>query len=229
MSSEKTAAEVQQAYIGTMGSELGGLFFGLSNECASLHWKWEEFVSLFGTSPQRTELLNKSAGAFFRIVQETLWDSVLLHIARLMDSPQSVGKENLCLPRLGSLVSASVRADVERDFQDCSAKCKFARDWRNRRIAHRDLALALRHPSALPLQLANEKLVQEALKSITVVLNTVQLHYQGSKTIYRVEPPGNASALLHLLQAGLQWEEDRHKRLRSGMFTPEDLKRLPPI
>jgi hypothetical protein len=229
MSSEKTATEVQQAYIEAMGSELGDLFFRLSNECVWLHWKWEEFVALFGTNLQRIELLNKSAGAFFRIVQDTLWESVLLHIARFMDSLQSIGKDNLCLPRLVSLVSAPVRADVQKGVEECQAKCEFARDWRNRRIAHRDLALALRDRSAVRLKLANEEIVEEALESIAAVLNTVQRHYQGSTIIYRVEPPGNTRSLLHLLQAGLQWEEDRHKRLRSGMFTPEDLKRLPPI
>lgn len=123
MSSEKTAAQVHQGYVKAMGPELGDLFFRLSNECVSLHWKWEEFVSLFGTSPERISLLNKSAGAFFRIVQDTLWENVLLHIARLMDPPQSVGKDNLCLRRLLALVAAPIRPDVEKMLQECQAKC----------------------------------------------------------------------------------------------------------
>lgn len=96
-----------------------------------------------------------------------------------------------------------------------------------RKVAHRDLALALRHSSAVPLAPASEKAVEEALESIAALLNKIQRHYQGSIEIYRLEPPGNARSLLYLLQAGLQAEEDRHQRLKSGKFRREDLQRTP--
>lgn len=49
MSSEQTAEEARQEYLAAMGTELGGVFFELRKECVMLHWKWQEFVALFGT------------------------------------------------------------------------------------------------------------------------------------------------------------------------------------
>ena len=57
-------------------------------------WKWNDFVELFGTKETRIDLLNGSAPRFFRIVQNVLWEETLLHLARLTDSPDSVGKRS---------------------------------------------------------------------------------------------------------------------------------------
>jgi hypothetical protein len=143
MSRELSADEARQSYIAAMGSELGPLCFELWNECVLLHWKWEEYVTLFGTSPGRINLLNDSAGAFFRIVQDSLWEDILLHISRLTDPPRSSGKDNLTLQRLARLVEDQLQPPLRTLLTTCSAACAFARDWRMRRIAHRDLALAL--------------------------------------------------------------------------------------
>ena len=87
MSRHLTADEVRQDYIATMGKELGGQFNRLYNECLWLHLKWSEYVSLYGTSPARIDLLNKSARGFFVLLDSSLWEDVLLHICRLTDDP----------------------------------------------------------------------------------------------------------------------------------------------
>jgi hypothetical protein len=226
MPSEQTAAEVQQEYVAAMGQELGNVFFGLRNECITLHWKWGEFVELFGTSPERIALLNKSAGAFFRIVQDTLWDDVLLRIARLTDAPQfgskKNNKENLTLLRLPHLVEPPLRAKVENLLRECLAKCDFARDWRNRRIAHSDLALALDHPGAVPLVSASRQHVKDALGAIVALLNAVLVHYLNAEAMYEVHPLGNSLSLLYVLRDGLKAEADRSERLKSGNYNPDD-------
>ena len=122
-----------------MGSALGNVFFELRNECVMFHWKWQEYVVLFGTKPERIELLDEAAGAFFWIVQDTLWDDVFLRIARLTDPPRSAGKDTLSLRRLPLLVAAAFQGQVDTILQECLSKCEFARAWRNRRIAHTDL------------------------------------------------------------------------------------------
>ncbi|MFB3917100.1 MAG: hypothetical protein ACE14M_10250 [Terriglobales bacterium] len=222
MSSDQTEQQVHHDYVAGMGSELGNVFFRLRNECVMLHWKWEEFVALFGTRPERIELLNRAAGAFFWVVQDTLWDDVLLRIARLTDPPQSRGKYNLTLARLTELVALPLRQKVEALFQGCAARSAFARDWRNRRIAHSDLALALDHRTAEPLASASRKHVNDALAAIVAVLNAVQVHYLRSESMYELTPHGNAVSLLYVLRDGLKAEEDRIKRLKSGNYTPDD-------
>ncbi len=222
MSSHQTEREVQQEYVAGMGQELGNVFFRLRNETVMLHWKWGEFVALFGTKPERIELLNEAAGAFFWVVQDTLWEDVLLRIARLTDPPQSVRKDNLTLARLPALIAAPIGAEVERLFLECAAKSAFARDWRNRRIAHSDLALALEQQSATPLAAASRKHVNDALAAFVALLNAVQVHYLRSEAMYELHTHGDAVSLLYVLRDGLKADEERMRRIKSGNGTPDD-------
>jgi hypothetical protein len=62
-------------------------------------------VVLFGTKPERIDLLNKAAPALFHMIQERLWDTTLLNIVRLTDPPMSAGRSNLTVTRLPSLIT----------------------------------------------------------------------------------------------------------------------------
>lgn len=171
MSAHRTAEEVQQHHIEVMGEGLGPLYHALWNELAWLYSKWDEYLELFGTKPSRIELINKVAGHFFRIVQDSLWEDSLLHIARLTDPPKSAGKENLTIRKLPDLI------EEERFKKHLSAlidiaveKADFCRDWRNRRIAHKDLGLAMK-TGAEPLKMASRAKVKEVLSLLLPVEN----------------------------------------------------------
>jgi hypothetical protein len=179
-----TAEDAKTRNIEKMGEALGNQYSALWQEVASLYTKWGEYVELFGTGPSRVDLLNQAAPAFFRLVQDSLWDDVLLHLARLTDPPQSVGKSNLTIcnllhlathPRTQKTLPALVHAAVE--------KARFSRDWRNRRIAHRDLQLSL-DGSASPLALASRQHVKDALSTIVAVLNEIEIVYMDSQTFF---------------------------------------------
>lgn len=96
----RTPDKSKDANVVAMGEELGLLYSALWQQVAGLHHKWEQFVVLFGTKESRVQLLNASAGQFFRVVQDTLRGDTLLHIARLTDSAKSAGKSNLSIRRL---------------------------------------------------------------------------------------------------------------------------------
>lgn len=119
-----------------MGKDLGALYSALWQEVASIHAKWAQYVVLFGTKPERIELLNKAAPSFFHLVQDTLWENVILHIARLTDSPQSVGKPNLSIKRLPVLISdPKLREKIDSEVSACVSSAEFSRDWRNDGLA----------------------------------------------------------------------------------------------
>jgi len=230
MSRHSTPEQVEQQYVEAMGPEPGRLFYLLWNECAWLHSKWGEYVTLFGSKPERIDLLNAAAALFFRIVQDSLWEDILLHIARLTDPPRSAGKDNFSLQRLPPIVDAKIQPCVKELLKTCIAKCKFAHDWRNRQIAHRDLLLAL-NKNIGPLAPASRRAVGEAIDSIAELLNTVELHYLRSTVAYGslVGPPSNAEVLLYVIRDGLEADARRRKRLESGNLEPEDLNPLPTI
>jgi hypothetical protein len=229
MAEEHGPEEVQQRYVTAMGQDLGQLFHLLWNECAWLHLKWSDYMILFGNRPERVLLLNQAAPTFFKLVQDAIWEDTLLHICRLTDPPKSSGRDNLTLRRLLGLVPAEIRPDVDSLLQLAILKSEFARDWRNRKIAHRDLRRALSE-STIPLAPASRKSVQEALEAIVDVLNFVERHYDGSTTRYDLcPPPGNAESLLCVLRDGVEAETARLRRLKSGNPSPEDIGPRPTI
>ena len=229
MSKHFSADQVEQQYVESMGPELGKLFYELWTECAWLHTKWNEHVTLFGSRPERIELLNDTAPIFFRIVQDSLWEDVLLHITRLTDPPKSAGKQNLTLQCLVPLVDDQIRPRLMEAVEKLKNTCDFARDWRMRRIAHRDLALVL-GSSASPLAHASRQNVRLALSAIEEFLNLIDMHYRNASNSFEAFAPfGNAEQMLYVLRDGLIAEKQRQARLESGRPEPDDINPLPAV
>jgi hypothetical protein len=225
-----STANVAADYKARMGHQLGVLFCALMNACALLHWRWADFRELFGTSPARIALLNGAAQFLFGTIQEVLWENTLLQLARLTDPAKTGGRANLTLQRLPVLVDPKIRKSTQALLQDAIRHTAFARDWRNRQIAHSDLALALRQPIR-PLAVASRKHVGDALKAIADLLNHVEQHYRGSPVAYDqiIAPHGNAVTLLYVIRDGLDAQVAQRKRFQEGKPLPEDRGPARPI
>ena len=224
----RNAVQVREQNMLVMGEELGELYSALWQELTSLHSKWGHYVVLFGTNPERIELLNSTGAGFFAAVQTTLWNDTLIHLARMTDSVSSAGKPNLSFKRLALLIQQKETASKVSELVDVALKrTAFARDWRNRRIAHQDLALAL-NTSLVPLASASRLQVDDALDVLGKTLNCVSLYYFQSTTLFEFaadSTSGGSVNLLHYLRAGFEVEEQRKLRRRSGALNPEDMKR----
>lgn len=223
---DRTAEEAKKANIESMGEPLGTLFSALWQEVATLHFYWKEYVELFGSKPERITLLNQAAPHFFRMLQDELWESALLSLARLTDPANSQGKQdrsNLTIQALPALITdAKLKDEVSKLVAEAIKLTEFCRDWRNRRIAHRDLKLALEQPTT-PLAAGSRAQVKDALKCIADVLNAVERHYCNSETGYDLgDPLGGAISLLYVIDDGLRAEEARQKRLEEGRPLPDD-------
>jgi HEPN superfamily AbiU2-like protein len=223
--SERTAAQAKADHIAKMGEEIGAVYSTLWQEVAWINQKWAQYVELFGISPERIDLLNRAAPSMIRTVQDTLWEDVLLHLARLTDPPKSMGRGNLSVRHLAALLASSpINANVESLATAALAACEFARDWRNRRLAHRDLDLALGQ-SVQPLAPASRAAVKVSLAALEELLNAVSLHYLDSTTFFHLGPGGeDAVSLLYLLKDGLQSRDDRLACIKRGEYRPDDFK-----
>jgi len=225
MPRNRSAEEVKRDHIERMGEELGSLYTALQNEVAWVYSKWWEYVELFGTKPSRVELLNKAAPYFFRIVQDSLWEDILLHIARLTERTRTAGKRNLTIQRLPWLVvDEKVGENITELTNSAIAKADFCKDWRNRHIAHRDLKLAL-DQAAEPLKAASHAKVKDVLDNIAAVLNAVSQYYMNSTTSFEeMRTLHGAVSLLYILDSGLKAKEERLQRIEKGDYRPADLK-----
>jgi hypothetical protein len=132
---------------------------------------WQEYRTIFDTTPGQLHIANQTAGTFFYVVQKTMWEGVLLHLARMTDPAQSMGRKNLSVMALHPLVKAEFQGEVARLANSALQDTEFARNWRNRYIAHKDLPLALGNQAAASLQSASTEAVELALKSLDDLLN----------------------------------------------------------
>jgi hypothetical protein len=213
-----TADELEKRNIAKMGEILGKQYSALHNEVAILHLYWKEFLELFGTSEKRIERLNQAAPGFFRMLQDELFQTNVLHIARLTDPPKSAGKTNLTLHNLPDLVSdKNLKNRLIGLLALAEKTTSFGRDWRNRRFAHYDLDLATDENKATALETVSKDKVNTALRSLADVLNAIEGYYfNGGTSFEAIAAHNGAVALLYILGDGVKQKEKREELIKSG-------------
>jgi HEPN superfamily AbiU2-like protein len=148
----------------------------------------------------------------------------VLAIARLVGPPNSVGKSNLTIQRFPLLLTdQSLRDEISLLIERAKTSAAFAVDWRNRRLAHRDLDLAL-GKSPQPLDPATREKVEDSLSALRAVLQNIEWNYCVAHTAYYSPTPGDAEALLHVIRGGLLRESEKRERWNRGEFRDEETK-----
>jgi hypothetical protein len=190
---------------------------------------WKEFLELFGTNDKRIDRLNRSAPGFFRMLREQQFETNMLHMARLTDSPRSVGKDNLSISNLPDLVTEQrLKQQLVSLVDEAKQKTNFCRDWRNRRFAHHDLLLAVQDGKATPLKTPEKEKVTEALGAMSDALNAIERHYyKGACDFDAIAARKGAATLLFTLGFGVKGREEMEAKIASGKYddlgTPESI------
>jgi len=215
MGVELSPQEIRAAAIEAMGPSLGNLYDILSNQVSWVHLKWQEYRALFGTTQERINFLNEAAPAFFGDLQDMFWNDVLLHLCRLTDPPKSGGKPNLTIACLLPLIEdADMRERANGLFGLANDRTRFAREWRNRRVAHREFpgAVGADTRSITPGSRQN---VEDALAVIRSMMNCIEIHYLKSSVMYEhsIGALGGVDALLRCLEKGVEERRSRRKIL----------------
>jgi hypothetical protein len=138
-----------------------------------------------------------------------LFSDTVLGVARIVDPPVSAGKRNLTIQQFPSLIDdANLKSEVLKLIDEAKKAADFARDWRNRRLAHLDLNLSLSE-AAKPLSPASRKRVEDSLAAIAQILNCIESRYCHSTTMYEscLPSPGDALSLLAVLRDGVLFKE----------------------
>jgi len=216
-------------YKAVFGDHAGFVYRSLENEHFWLRLKWQEFTTLF-KSRGRVEILDAAAPDFFGMLQDALSDDILMHIARLTDPAQSYNskaKANLTVQVLPGLLP-NAPAQLTNLVAAAVANAEFARDWRNRRLAHRDLAVAL-GTSARTLAPATRDSINRAVDSLHDIVAEVSAHYFNAHLASEVvEAPGGAEALLYVLRDGVRYRKQLMDRFLEEDNDHDGFDPLPP-
>ena len=206
--------ELRAEYVRIMGSDLGRLCHELQDELELLRQKWREFQELFAKGDDRIELLNRVASNFFGLLQKLLFEDAMLHLCRLTDPSQTGKWTNLTIMRLAEEISdLALRAQVQTDAKQVQKSCQFARDERDKRLAHTDL-VTYRNELASPLPDVTSKNVEDAVESMRALLNSVEQHYGLRPSILAYDPRG-ARSLVHYLEEAVRAKDNEEQRWRN--------------
>jgi len=165
--------------------------------------------------------MNGVAPGLFETLHDILWESILLDLAKFCD-PIRVGPgKPLSLALLSSLVPAGKVSELGGAVSEMQAKTAFARDWRNRHIAHWDYELAA-DSAAKPLAFASRHAAQEAFSAIVRVLEAIDMHFTGSSLDFDGDTaePRHLINELRLIQ---KLRDERQARLLDGTATMDDM------
>jgi len=214
MAKTNSEDKIRQDKISAMGLELGELHFLLWKDLTWVHLEWKQYRELFGTSESRIDLMNKTAPRFFGSLERVLWQDVLLTLSRLSDPAGTGGQHNLTFRRLPEHIND---LDLRKRFCDAldtyEKAAQFARDWRHRRYAHRELRHAS-DPKTHALAPASRASVEDALRAARDLMNLLEGEFQDGETAYDHGHDGGGGAvpLLHYLDSGLQADEERRSK-----------------
>lgn len=197
----RSMEEMADEYGTHMGKDLGAAVWKLHRRLIDLHIIWQQYRQLFGTDSDTVALLNRTAGLLFKVMQDQLWDSVLLAISRMTDPAEMGKKKNLTIHSLVDLIpDIALRGEIELLCAATVAEAEFAREHRNKRIAHQDHNYAY-DPAANPLNPISRERVEAMLKALRAVLNRLNSHYMDTTVMYEdfIDESG-ARVLIHKLR-----------------------------
>ena len=210
-----TSQDLKNQHNNVFGPRLGPLYHDLYSEVCHVHEKWAIYCALFDKSDERIDILNEVSPYFFWTVQNSLLEDIILHLSRLTDPAAQSGRSNLSLFALPDAINDprfdSIKSEISQLVEDAKAKTDNFREWRNKRIAHRDLTLALNQSESLPS--VQKKDIEKALSSIGKVLANLRDGYCGTSTVYEWTPINSNVCVEELVYylSFATWMEKRRK------------------
>lgn len=183
----------------------------LDKEITWLHGRWIIYSQLFGTSKERVELLNESAGTFFNVLHDVLLHDVQLSLSKLGDPAGSGSRKNMTLEALHEALlgagEATAADKMKASMQKFEAACAKIRQRRNKWIAHFDRSTML-NEDVIPRMGPSREEIESALKALREAMNCISVHYTETTIAYEhFSMQADGEALLRNLRRGLRYTE----------------------
>jgi hypothetical protein len=191
-------------------TELSETWQFLHNEVAWLHGRWTMYQQLYGTSPERIELLNRLARTFFGTIQAVQVDEIQLTLSRLGDPAGTGKRRNLTLETLLQEIEAlridGLAAELRPLLLRFRETCEGIVERRNKVIAHNDFQT--RQPGANAIAGASREEIERALDALRTFMRAVYAFFERSHMAYEhFAMIDDANALLWAAKEALRYRE----------------------
>ncbi len=135
--------EVRANYVAEFGDEDGPIVHRLTDAASQLALEWRVFLYLFCGPQERVDVLNRASGLTARLIQNLLWDNVLLRIRRLADPMTSRSNKNLSLEHLVRIGRNTKAVDLGPFLEVIRNEISELSAYASKYLAHSDLEHAL--------------------------------------------------------------------------------------
>ena len=187
------------------------IFDVLDNDRTWLQIRWQMYKQLYASGPRRLELLNDSGSNFFVDLRRILIDDMIVGTCRMIDPAHTRHRRNATLDDLIHAVADEgindLATELKKHLRTIESKSKPLRAHRNKRISHRDRETAL-EPEKRPLPGVTVETIDSVLDEIGKFLNTFQLNFGDSSTIYDwVNVSHGADTMIERLKEGAVFDQ----------------------
>lgn len=203
----RTPEQVLAHSISVLGDEYGAAFHHCCQELWRLSSIWDRYQTLFG-SQDRVDLLNRSSGLFWNVIQGMMHEHVLLAICRITESASTRSNRNLTLATLATLDPSRHKKRLIRRVENAKMKSLFASSWRDKRIAHNDFeqSIGLAH-KILP---STGIKITRSIVAIHDVMRWIKgKHFDGDMVLMELGDD-DATALMMLIDDGLKYRANEN-------------------
>jgi hypothetical protein len=212
----RTAAEALADEIAVLGNDYGVAFHHSCQELWRVSSAWDRYEALYATQ-ERVELLNQSGGNFWGILQNVMFEHVLLGLCRLTDPPKNRHQINLSVRYLLTLEPSSKKKRLEQAVNRAEAKTKFARSWRDKYIAHNDLGHATGQAGKLAFATRNK--VSNSIVAIHDVLRWINMRHFNSEMFLIDMGDNDALEVMGVIADGLRFDGLRRSEYAAGRYS----------
>ena len=137
-----SAEETLEQRKAALGDEAGAFFRNLEEELYSVRELWACYIGLFGTNPERVDLLNAVSGPTAFQIEKAMREAALLAICRLTDPKETRAsrnvERNVTVRRLTTYSKKGADNDLKNLIETAVSAAEFARTFRNKVLAHAD-------------------------------------------------------------------------------------------
>ena len=192
---KQTHDKIRKRYEDALGSEFGGLLWHLWNDLANARLACDELTFLFGKE-RHAEELSILGNVFTADIFRTFSESLVLRIARLTDPATTGRHRNITIRALPQYLDSyePLRGKVKVLIAEALDRTGFARQLRNKHLAHRDL-LSADYPERMNLLAEILPKSDAAIKSIHAVPGRVAADLLDEGWVDMIAAPPRAGSL----------------------------------